>query len=246
MSRYLYNPSDSWPFRISRSKIDLFLKCPRCFYLDRKLGIKRPSFPPFTLNSAVDNLLKNEFDLLRKNGQRHKLMEKYGIEAFPYNHPNLSEWRDDHYNYVGASVLHQPTNLQICGIIDDIWVNNKKELIIVDYKATSTSKEISLDDNYKKYYKRQVEIYQWIFREKGFKVSDMSYFVFANADRNRPEFDGKLNFKLSIVPYEGDASWVENTIFEIKKYLDSPELPTPAEDCEYCNYRRKSSQKEKF
>jgi len=54
--RNLYNPSSKTPFRISRGKIDLFLECPRCFYLDRRLGLGRPSMPGWALNSAVDQL----------------------------------------------------------------------------------------------------------------------------------------------------------------------------------------------
>ncbi|MEJ2441526.1 MAG: hypothetical protein P8Y06_01235 [Patescibacteria group bacterium] len=76
-----YNPKNKTPFKLSRSKIDLFLQCPRCFYLDVRLGIKRPSLPGFTLNLAVDELLKKEFDLLRKKGQAHELMKKYKIDA---------------------------------------------------------------------------------------------------------------------------------------------------------------------
>ena len=61
MPRYQpYQPNQTQPFRISRSKVDLFLNCPRCFYLDVRLGIKRPSGFPFNLNSAVDALLKKE------------------------------------------------------------------------------------------------------------------------------------------------------------------------------------------
>ena len=42
--RNLYeNNSDT--YAISRSKIDLFINCPRCFYLDRKLGLAQPSMP---------------------------------------------------------------------------------------------------------------------------------------------------------------------------------------------------------
>jgi len=110
--------------------------------------------PGWALNSAVDHLLKNEFDLLRKDGKRHALMKRYGINAVPFKHQDLPEWRDDYYKYKGICTLHQPTNLEICGIIDDIWVNPNNQLYIVDYKATSTSKEISLDDEYKQGYKR--------------------------------------------------------------------------------------------
>ena len=236
--RNVYQPGQKEPFRISRSKIDLFLRCPRCFYLDRRLGLGRPSIPGWALNSAVDALLKNEFDLLRKKGQAHELMKQYKIDAIPFSHPDLPEWRDDVYRFVGASTIHKPTNLEICGIIDDVWINKKEELLIVDYKSTSTSQEISLEDEYKQMFKKQMEVYQWIFKQMGFKVNNTGYFVYANAGKNRPRFDARLEFELQIIPYQGSTSWVEPTIFEIKKCLDSDKIPDSDPDCEFCQYRK--------
>jgi len=241
----LYSPDSGAPFSISRSKIDFFLECPHCFYLDRKLGVPRPGMPGWSLNNAVDQLLKNEFDLLRKKEESHKLMDEYRINAIPFDHPNLSTWRDDNNRHIGATILHKKTNLIINGIIDDVWVDKKtKELFIVDYKATSTSREISLEDEYKQGYKKQMEIYQWIFRQMGFKVSKTGYFLFANAGKNRPEFDGKLEFETSIISYEGDDSWVESTIFNIKKCLDSNKIPKAGEKCEYCSFRKLADEEE--
>lgn len=54
----LYDKNSGEVFRLSRSKIDLFINCPRCFYLDRCLGVSQPPGYPFSLNSAVDKLLK--------------------------------------------------------------------------------------------------------------------------------------------------------------------------------------------
>lgn len=236
MAKQIFDSNSKEPFWISRTKIDLFLECPRCFYLDRKFGLRRPSMPAFSLNDAVDNLLKKEFDLLRKNGDAHEIMKKYGIEAVPFQHPDLPEWRDDFHKYLGAYVVHRKTNFKVSGIVDDIWVNEKKELFIVDYKSTSTSKEISLNDQYKESYKKQMEVYQWIFRQKGFNVSDVGYFVFANATKNRPKFDGKLEFELSIIEYEGNDFWVEKTLIDAKKCLLKKEIPAPSPTCEYCDY----------
>ena len=56
-----YNPNKNDYYKISRSKVEFFLNCKRCFYLDRRLNVKRPPGFPFNLNSAVDNLLKKEF-----------------------------------------------------------------------------------------------------------------------------------------------------------------------------------------
>ena len=234
--RNLFDPKSKFPFKLSRSKIDLFLECPKCFYLDRRLGISRPGMPAFTLNTAVDALLKKEFDLLREKGEAHELMKHYQINLIPYSHPDLETWRN---NFKGKEYFHRETNLVIFGAIDDVWVDKKGELSLVDYKATSTTEEISLDDKYKQGYKKQMEVYQWIFRKSGFLVSNIGYFVFANAGKNRPSFDGRLEFKLSIISYKSDDSWVEPTIFEIKKCLESDEIPDSHQDCEFCNFVKK-------
>jgi CRISPR/Cas system-associated exonuclease Cas4 (RecB family) len=236
----MFDPFDREPFKISRSKIDLFLECPRCFYLDARLGVKRPSMPAFSLNSAVDVLLKNEFDILRKKGERHELMKKYKIDAVPFDHPDLPLWRGEVNRFSGAKVLDKETNLVVDGLVDDIWINRNGELLIVDYKSTSTNKEISLDDEYKQGYKMQMEVYQWIFRKLGFKVSNQGYFVFANAVKDRDTFDGKLEFDMTIVDYVGDDSWVSRVLMGIKECLISNNIPSSGEHCEYCLYREKA------
>lgn len=235
--RRLYHPESKEPFRLSRSKIELFLNCPRCFYYDRRHGESRPSIPGFTLNSAVDALMKKEFDLLRREKKPHELMTKFHIDAIPFDHPDLPIWRDDMHKWEGASVLHPGTNMIVAGIIDDVWVDSQEKLHMVDYKSTSTQKEISLEDEYKQPYKRQIEIYQWIFRRMGLDVSDIAYFVFANATKNRPRFDARLEFDLSIIAHKGNDSWVEPKLFEIAACLRSNKTPPSSHGCEYCQYR---------
>lgn len=236
----LFNPKDTEPFTLSRSKFELFGECPRCFYMEARYGLGRPSMPAFTLNSAVDALLKNEFDLLRQEGQSHELMKQYHIAALPSNHPDLPKWRGEtpQTRFKGAMALHRPTNFLLTGMIDDIWESDSGELIIVDYKATSTTKEISLDDEYKQVYKRQMEFYQFLFRLIGFSVCPTGYFVFANATKNRPKFDGKLEFEMSIVTHQGDDSWIEAQLQKAKECLLSDLLPRPSDNCEHCAYRK--------
>jgi len=233
-SRNIYNPNGSDPFKLSRSKIELFTECPRCFYLDRRLGVGRPPGFPFTLNSAVDTLLKKEFDIHRARGSKHPLMEAYGVDAVPFQHEMMNEWRE---NFKGIQYFHRPTNFVITGAVDDIWINPKKELIVVDYKATSTTSEITLDAEYRGGYKRQMEIYQWLLRKSDFKVSDTGYFVYANGDKDKEAFDAKLEFKVQIISYTGDDKWIEGVLLEIKKCLDGETIPHSGDKCEYCPYR---------
>lgn len=222
-------------FRLSRSKIALFIDCPRCFYIDNKLGTARPPGFPFNLNSAVDALLKKEFDIHRANATPHPLMKAYGIDAIPLAHPDIDVWRE---NFKGVELKHTPTGFTVAGAVDDIWVNPKGEFIVVDYKATSKDAKIeALDADWHEGYKRQMEIYQWLLRQRGFPVSKTGYFVYANASKDREAFDGKLEFEVTVIPHTARPDWVEATLFDIKKCLDSDTLPASGESCDYCVYR---------
>ena len=231
----LYNPHSSEVFRLSRSKIDLFISCPRCFYLDRKLGVAQPPGFPFSLNSAVDKLLKIEFDIHRANGTAHPLMKHYRVDAIPLAHEKIDEWRDALRG--GITFPIDNTNVIITGGIDDIWVSPDKELIIVDYKATSKEEEVTLDAEWQDGYKRQMEIYQWLFRKNGFKVSKTGYFVYCNGNTDKKSFDAKLEFDIKLLPYVGDDSWVEGVIFDAIECLKSDTLPDSGSDCDFCKYR---------
>lgn len=235
----VFDPNSNKPFRLSRSKIDLFLNCPRCFYLDRRLGVAQPPGFPFSLNSAVDALLKKEFDIHRAKGTAHPLMKAYGIDAVPFRHEDMDEWRDSLRG--GIRYLHEPTNMIITGGVDDVWINRDRELIIVDYKSTSKTEEVNLDAPWQIGYKRQMEIYQWLFRKNGFKVSDTGYFVYCNGDADKEAFDAKLEFDIKIIPYTGNGDWIEQAIVDAHFCLVGESLPRPGEDCDYCRYRKEAS-----
>jgi CRISPR/Cas system-associated exonuclease Cas4 (RecB family) len=235
-TKNVYDPSSTQPFRLSRSKIDNFLNCPRCFYLDRRLGVGQPPSFPFNLNSAVDKLLKREFDVHRASGKPHPLMAAYGLDAVPLAHEKMDEWRDA--LYAGITYLHPQTNLLITGGVDDVWVNPSHELIIVDYKSTSKDEEVNIDAAWQIAYKRQMEIYQWLFRRNDFAVSSTGYFVYCNGNSDAAAFDAKLEFDIKLIPYTGDDSWVESAVVAAHACLNADKVPKPGPNCDFCRYRQ--------
>lgn len=229
-----FDPTSSEPFPLSRTKVELFRDCPRCFYLDRRLGVGRPAGFPFNLNSAVDELLKREFDQHRAAGTPHPLMKEAGLNAVPHAHPQLETWRA---NFKGVRTVHEPTSFTLSGAIDDLWRNLETgELIVVDYKSTSKAGEVGIHAGWQISYKRQMEFYQWLLRRQGLKISRQGWFVYCNGRRDLPAFDAHLEFKISLIPYEGDDGWVEDTLAAARDTLMAPEPPAPANGCEYCDY----------
>lgn len=244
-----YNPNRSadWNYggpnwRLSRSKIDLFVECPRCFYLDNKLGTARPRGPAFTLNVAVDALFKKEFDSYRKKGEPHPIMVKYGVAAVPFVHKDLDTWRE---NFKGVEYTDPETGFTISGAVDDVWQDESGALIVVDYKATAKDGTIETlaDSAWEDQYKRQMGVYQWLLRKNGFTVSDTGYFVYANGLSDKPAFNDTLTFETTLVPCTGDTSWIEPTLGKIKDCLEKDAIPPTGESCEFCPYREASGKK---
>lgn len=232
-TKNLFDPHSAEPFKLSRSKIDLFLNCPRCFYMDRRLGVGQPPGFPFNLNSAVDTLLKREFDIHRAAKTPHPLMAAYGLNAVPFQHEELDEWRE---NFHGVQYLHSATNLLLTGAVDDLWINPAGEIIVVDYKSTSKKEEVSLDADWQIGYKRQMEFYQWLLRQNGYKVSDTGFFVYCNGDADKAAFDAKLEFDIKLIPYTGNDSWVERAVKDAHACLVLESIPDSGKDCDFCNY----------
>lgn len=219
------------------------MQCQRCFWLDARLKIKRPDGPPFQINKAIDELFKKEFDVYRAQGLPHPMMTDHKIKAIPFAHDNLDVWRT---NFTGVATVHEPTNLHVFGAVDDIWVNDAGELIVVDYKATAKQADVSLDADWQISYKRQMEVYEWLLRANGFKVNNTGYFVYTNGRLDMDGFNDRVEFRTKIIPYTGSDAWVEPTLVKMKQCLegDMPAVGTAAMggDCDYCTYARQRTE----
>ena len=233
-----YEPGQTQPFPLSRSKLGNYLTCPRCFFLDARFKLHPPSGPAFTLNGAVDALLKREFDDYRAQGKPHPELVRAGVPAVPFQHPDLDTWRDSRK---GIRYLHQPTGLELYGGIDDLLIDAATGKIhILDFKATAKRDDITkLEGGFSDMLRRQVEVYQYILRKMGQDVADEAYFYYVNGIADRPGFNGRLDFRISVIPHQGNTSWIEPTLRQIKDVLEAPQAPEPSETCGHCKFLAK-------
>ena len=241
------------PYELSRSRIENFIKCPACFYLQQVEGVMFPSMPGFNINEATDILLKRDFDKYRGSNQTHPYLVTSGLQhLIPYAHESFKLWTQSlHFGAEGRmNTVHEESNLKIGGGLDDIWLNRNTNLLhIVDYKSTSVKSEgkgISLDDPWKESYKRQMDLYVWVMRRKDFDVSDEGYFLYCDADRFTDErFLGDtaatMYFKIVLLPYSTTLDWIEPTLLEIRETLDNKKCPPHSSMCEYGRFIEQAS-----
>ena len=222
--------------KLSRSTVEKYINCPRCCVLEKIYDIKPPSLP-FTLNIAVDNLCKNEFDFYREREEPHPLFKKNNIDAIPFKHSEMDNWRN---NYKGIRYYSSEHQYDFGGVIDDVWQKNNGELIIADIKATSKNK-FNWTDTWNKYdypksYKRQLEMYQWLFKMNGFKVSNEAYIIYFNGKKNEKFFQNTLEFDTHVIKLNCSTDWVEQKIIDTANLLRSEIFPIPSQTCQNCNY----------
>ena len=239
--RGAFKPNNPAPFELSRSKVETFISFKGCFWLDRVAGIKPPEMPSFTINTTTDILLKRDADAVRGQATL-PLWEANGLgHLIPFEHEHLENWTNSKQfgqNSTFFNVDHSETNIRFGGGLDDVFLNTQTgQLHIVDYKSTAQGttspnnyekKPVSLDDPWKKAYKRQMDMYVWVLKNKGFNVSNTGYFVYVDAQHK--DIMGMLTdatdagrawmqFDASIIAYEADPSWVGQTLCDIKQFV---------------------------
>ena len=245
----VFDPERDDPFILSRTAIDEFLKCQKCFYFKRRLGLKPPRLIPLTLAIATDAILKNDFDEVRQSGgQSHYVWETHDLNVHAFSHPDMEDWRN---NFRGIRYLHEPTNQEITGAIDDVWERlDTGQLHVVDYKSTSKKDDPDIESGWGFGYKRQMEVYQWLFRKNGFDIHETGYFLYINGRKDTAFYDeetggetvGRMLFRTTLIPYDGDTGWVDDIIYQCKDTLRSDEIPEGSEGCDSCRYFRERSE----
>ncbi len=220
--------------RISRTGVDKYCECPRCFHLQYVKGIKRPPGYPFSLNNTVDALLKKEFDAHRAAGTQHPVQFTFGTDLRPAQHEQINRWRA---NRSGVEFVDEHREITWFGAIDDLWIDSQGLYYVVDYKATGKLQPVlNMDPDWMSGYKRQAEFYQFLLRKNGLEVSDRAYFLYCTGDRSRAVFNEEIKFHSELIAYDGSTEWIESTLDQVVSTLALAESPAANEECNYCKY----------
>ena len=213
------------PIQLSPNSLNLYLECPRCFWLDKKMGIKRPPPYPYALNSAVDILLKEEFDSYRAKNQPHPLLLENNIQARLFSNQNLlNQWRS---NFSGIRYFDKELGAALFGAVDDVLEFPDGKLAALDYKSTG-SRAANIYDRFQ----FQMDAYTFLLEKNGFLTPRKGYLAFYIVDKEKGFID-RLPFRKELYEIETNPS----DIYEIfKDAVQALKLATPPphnQDCQF-------------
>lgn len=219
--------------QLSPNSLNLFLECPCCFWLEKKLRIRRPPPYPYALNTAVDILLKQEFDAYRSKGEVHPLLRAHKIEAklFP-NQDLLNQWRS---NFQGLRYYDKNLGATLFGAVDDILEFPDGKLAALDYKSTGSTVPKVYDR-----FQLQMDVYTYLLEKNGFKTPRKGYLAFYVVDKTSG-FEDKLPFKKEIHEINTNPDDVPELFQDAVALLEKEAPPSHSPDCQFGQWLQNTS-----
>jgi CRISPR/Cas system-associated exonuclease Cas4 (RecB family) len=218
---------------LSPNSLNLFLECPHCFWLEKRMGIKRPPNYPFSLNLAVDELLKEEFDDCRQKGIQPALLDENGIGAKLFSNKRLlSQWRN---NLQGIRYYDKALQATLLGAPDDVLEFENGKIAPLDYKSTGSQAENIYDK-----FQLQMDIYTFLMEKNGYKTSHKGYLAFYIIDKSRGVVD-RLPFRKKIIEIETNPSDIYEIFVDAVSLLNQETPPPHSQDCQFGKWISKIS-----
>lgn len=210
---------------LSPNSLNLYLECQQCFWLDKKQGIKRPPPYPYALNSAVDVLLKEEFDAYRKRNEPHPMILENNIKANLFqNQKLLDQWRD---NFQGVRYYDKDLGATLFGAVDDVLEFAGGKLAPLDYKSTG-SRVANVYDRFQ----LQLDTYTFLLEKNGYKTTRKGYLAFYIVDKDKGFID-RLPFRKEMHEIETNPSDIYEIFKDAVVILKSDKPPAHSQDCPF-------------
>jgi len=211
-------------YALSPSTLNIFIDCPRCFWLHINRNIKRPRgiFP--SLPGGMDLIIKSYFDKYRlKNELPPEIVGKVKGKLFPDIKiiEKWRSWKDTNLIYVDSSL-----NASLSGALDDCIVEDNR-YVPLDYKTKGSAPQAGYSD----FYKAQLDCYCLILESTGYRTKNLAYLVYYWPEEAKEQ--GIIKFSVETIPMKTDIEAAKNTLKEAVSTL-SRGIPKSNLDCEYC------------
>lgn len=203
---------------LSHSGIETMQRCPRCFWLQYKRGLRQPEGIVSRLANRFDIILKNHFDEYRKRGEMPPLVKGKLEGRLELNFQEKYFVRiNEKYGFLGK--------------LDECLINDEGAYVPVDFKTASS------DPRQKETlaaYQSQIDDYNFIIRDSGKKIAGYGYLVYVYPDESKELHKG-FPMIIHVVKLEGNP---ENTLARINDAIEvlNGLLPASSENCPFCKW----------
>jgi len=204
--------------KLSASTLNLFLECPRCFWLKLNRGIQRPEKPVATITTGLDKVIKDYFNRYRKEDRLPPFLEGKISGKLISSLPNWLEFIDE------------DQNAKLYGYLDECLIIDNSFYAALDHKTRG-----AIPENTHPAYQLQMDVYTFLLEKNNFPTKNSAYLVYYI-----PKKGNLLNdsFQFNIYPIElkTDPKRAKDIFYKAISILKENQIPRPNKDCLFCNW----------
>ena len=214
--------------KISPSSLNLFLECPRCFWLQMNKGFRRPKGPSSTLPSGVDYTLKAYFDYWRKQGGEPPILRGKLPGKLLTKQDMISKFRSRSFG-----IFDTEAQAYFMGMLDDALELPDGSIVPLDNKTRGfPPTEVHPS------YQNQMGAYTLFLRENNLPTKNLAYLVYWFFDHKNMDLERPLDFNISVKEIKTEPDRMRAVFRAAVSLLRQEIMPDAADNCTFCRYRR--------
>lgn len=205
---------------LSHTGMESMQRCPRCFWLLYKKGIRQPEGIVSRLANRFDKVLKNYFDLFRKTNKLPPMIEGKieGKLQNPYTETYFVRINDN-YGFLGK--------------LDECIITPEGLHVPLDFKTSSTDPR---EKETLSAYQSQIDAYLFVLKHNRKEVGGYGYLMYVYPDEGKRLHEG-FPMIVHLKKLEGNPSRTEERISKAIAVLEG-KIPEANQDCPFCRYRQ--------
>lgn len=228
--------------RLSKSALEKFRSCARCFWLDKVQGLKQPEGIRSGLPMGMDRVLKGHYDAHREAGKLPPELVGHvpgGLyDGKRISMKDLRNWRK------GLSVTVEDGGFQaeLSTALDDLLFDPATgRYAMIDYKTKAKATDQAATQLY---YGTQADCYDLALNANGYATWDVAYFAYyypvnVGADGSGIAEGGHqgvaMGWACQVVPIKPDHARAKALLIAAARCLEG-KIPEAGEDCDYCAF----------
>lgn len=203
---------------LSHTGIESLNRCPRCFWIQYKKGVRQPEGIVSRLANRFDIILKGYFDSFRQKDEMPPLIQE--IVGCKLENPFQEKYfvrLNDSYGFLGK--------------LDECFVLENGLHIPVDFKTSSSDPR---NRETLPAYQSQIDDYLFIMKENGKSIGDFGYLIYIYPDVGEVLHD-KFPMIIHVQKLSGDPTKTKERIEKAITVLEGP-MPEKSSTCPFCTW----------
>ena len=204
--------------KLSPSSLNLFLECPRCFWLYVNKGIKRPGGPVATITTGLDRVIKEYLSQYRAKNILPPFLEGKIQGKLMVDFPKRG-WLE---------YIDKKASAKLGGYLDECIEFEDKHYAVLDHKTRGTAPE-----NVHKAYQFQMDAYTLLLEENNFPTRKIAYLVYYIPKKIISGADFQFEVLIKEIPTDTKRA---NDVFQKAIECLNSSIPSIKKDCGFCQW----------